>query len=457
MSSEQFVRTCRLPVSAAEAYAWHMREGAFWRLAPAWEDMELIDGEPVPHEGSLLRFKVKQGPLHTEWRARHSDFVPGREFTDVQERGPFAYWKHVHKMIDDSSGRGILEDSVEYSLPFALNINPLARQIIKAKIEQMFDYRHTVLTNDLRYFAKYRSVRRKRILVVGSEGMLGAQLIPFLQTQGHEAVGVSSHTSDGQSVASALDHMNIEQLEGFDAIVNLSAESILDERRKTIGDNGEAAIASTAALISLLKRCAPNMVLINLSSTEIYGRRPAEKIDEKAEISNESRAQVLGKLESICSEAEQIGIRVANLRMGHIIAPKAGFLKMLLSAYHPGTAIELHSETVLSWISLCDAIYAIYHAVMNNSVLGKINVVSPEPVTAAEFAFILNQIVMPHSLLSLPLSHRSLEEIETDDCFVLGNKLSFLGFQCAFADLETALRHLVGKTHGAAQSLFASM
>ena len=38
MSIERFVKCSRLPVSAADAYDWHMREGAFRRLAPDWVD-----------------------------------------------------------------------------------------------------------------------------------------------------------------------------------------------------------------------------------------------------------------------------------------------------------------------------------------------------------------------------------------------------------------------------------
>ena len=53
MSNEKFVKTCLLPVSAQDAYDWHMREGAFWRLAPSWEEMEFIEGPAVPHEGSF--------------------------------------------------------------------------------------------------------------------------------------------------------------------------------------------------------------------------------------------------------------------------------------------------------------------------------------------------------------------------------------------------------------------
>lgn len=461
VSTEQLVKTCRLPVSAADAYDWHMREGAFWRLSPAWEDIEFVSGDPTPHEGSVLRFRVKQGPLQIEWKARHSNFVPGTEFTDTQEQGPFAYWQHVHKMRDDANGRSKLEDNVEYRLPLALSFNPLAQRVVRMKIEQIFEYRHTVLVNDLRYYAKYRSAKRKKILVLGDQAAIGTQLVPFLLTQGHKVTSLSSLIGEKfehlQELQAAIENLEPSRVQEFDAIINLSCETVLNENQASGSYTAEELVNSARALVALIIKSAPNMVLVNLSSVEIYGRQAGDEVDEHSSISDDWRAQYLSMLEAITSDAAQAGIRTVNLRMGHLIAPKSGFIKALLSVYRPGSALDLHSGSNISWISLCDAVYAIYHSIMNATVKGTLNVVSPNPVSASELAAKLNKIVMPHSLLSLPPSQRTLAEIERDDCIALGTRFEESGFQCLFADLEATLRHLVGKAHGEAQSLFASI
>jgi NAD dependent epimerase/dehydratase family enzyme/ligand-binding SRPBCC domain-containing protein len=440
-----------------------MREGAFWRLAPSWEEMEFIEGPPVPYEGSLLRFKVKQGPLFIEWRARHVDFIPGREFTDIQEKGPFAQWKHVHKITDENGGRSILEDCVDYRLPFALDINPLARHVISSKVEQMFEYRHAILLHDLQYFSKYKSVSRKKILVAGADAPLGAQLVAFLRTQGHQVLVLTPRMNLAEQPGflflnlSDLDNKDGTVLNTFDAIIDLRTETALHGDGYGNGSLSEGLIFSSASLVSFVQRYAPHAVLISLSSAEIYGKSGLEKVDESTAPAADERAQFLARLERTFAEAARDGCRVVNLRMGQIISTKNGLLKQLLSSYHPGSAIEIASRSTISWVAFCDAIYAIYHALMNDKVRGTVNVAAPGPITANEFAHILNSIVMPHSLLTMPATHRTLDELNRDDCFLVSTKLVESGFSFAFADLETALRHLVGKTHGAAQSLYESI
>src|SRR6218665_2602397 len=116
--SQVFEARSQLSVSAEELFAWHDREGAFQRLAPPWEPVEVVDhqGDGI-HEGARVVVRMRLGPLSPTWTARHTRYVPGSLFQDVQESGPFSRWIHTHRMWNEASGGSVLEDEVEYILP----------------------------------------------------------------------------------------------------------------------------------------------------------------------------------------------------------------------------------------------------------------------------------------------------------------------------------------------------
>lgn len=88
--------------------------------------------------------RVGKWPFRRLWIAEHQDFEVGRFFSDVQVSGPFEYWKHTHTFEPDGAAACILEDKVEYSLPFKFLGRWIAREFVRRKIEQMFEHRHAV-------------------------------------------------------------------------------------------------------------------------------------------------------------------------------------------------------------------------------------------------------------------------------------------------------------------------
>ncbi|MDG2359805.1 MAG: SRPBCC family protein, partial [Planctomycetaceae bacterium] len=92
-----FEKSSELPVSADEAFAWHCRPGAFQRLAPPWESIELLSSEGI-EEGSRAVIKMNLGPFSKKWIAEHHDIIAGRQFQDLQVSGPFSKWNHTHSM-----------------------------------------------------------------------------------------------------------------------------------------------------------------------------------------------------------------------------------------------------------------------------------------------------------------------------------------------------------------------
>src|ERR1700693_967917 len=88
-----------MPVSADELYAWHLSPGAFERITPPWQRMRVIERSGGVAGGARVVFEVKMGPVWRRWTADHHDVIEGRQFVDVQVRGPFAAWEHTHRFV----------------------------------------------------------------------------------------------------------------------------------------------------------------------------------------------------------------------------------------------------------------------------------------------------------------------------------------------------------------------
>lgn len=144
MRTERFVRRSRIPASAEEVYRWHAEPGAFQRLTPPWEPVEVVDEGGGLRDGVLVEIRVRVGPFRLPWIARLSDCQPGRSFRDTQVRGPFAAWQHTHRMEPDGESACWLEDRVEYALPLGFLGRWFGGWFVRRKLERLFEYRHRV-------------------------------------------------------------------------------------------------------------------------------------------------------------------------------------------------------------------------------------------------------------------------------------------------------------------------
>jgi uncharacterized protein len=144
MKTEIFIHRSRIAAPAAVMYAWHALPGALEQLTPPGEHIKILVGTGGIERGSRLVLQFGRWPFRRRWVAEHLDLEEGRYFTDVQISGPFAYWKHTHTFEADGPGACVLEDKVEYALPFGFVGRLLAGRFVRRKLEQMFKHRHAV-------------------------------------------------------------------------------------------------------------------------------------------------------------------------------------------------------------------------------------------------------------------------------------------------------------------------
>lgn len=145
-----YQRQTRIEAPLAEVWAFHSRIEGLTALTPAWLHLRVErvvgpDGEEDPEElltGARIDLSVRPlgvGPRQ-RWTSRITERGRGEgwaRFRDIMEQGPFDHWRHTHQFFADGD-ETVLVDRVEYELPMAGSLGPLA----VVGFEPMFRYRH---------------------------------------------------------------------------------------------------------------------------------------------------------------------------------------------------------------------------------------------------------------------------------------------------------------------------
>lgn len=101
--------------------------------------------EPEIYEGMLIDYTVSpilRIPL--SWQTRITQVDWNKSFTDFQQKGPYKYWNHFHEFIPNNKGV-LMRDTVDYELPLGILGTLAHRVMVKKKLENIFNYRYTVL------------------------------------------------------------------------------------------------------------------------------------------------------------------------------------------------------------------------------------------------------------------------------------------------------------------------
>ncbi len=455
---ESFTYRSRIRTSAKDLFKWHKQPGAFERLSPPWEDVEVLEKSGGIEDGSRVVIRTKIGPVPMIWLIEHRDYKEEKQFCDIQIKGPFKHWEHTHTFVPDGPNACFMEDNVKFLLPMGTLGELFGNELVIRKLETLFEYRHGTLMNDIKTHKKY-GVKPMKVLITGSTGLIGSSLIPFLSTGVHS---VTCLKRDKSKIGENDLYWNPERgeidtskLEGFDAVVHLSGENVAgrwtDQKKAKIE---HSRIHTTKFLCNTLSKKLKKKpaVLVCASAIGFYGNRGDEILTEDSEAGKGFLADVSKKWEAATTVASKAGIRVVNLRLGVVLSPRGGALEKMLLPFRVGLGGRVGSgRQWMSWISVHDVIGAAYHAINDDSIEGPVNAVSPKAVTNLEFTTTLGNVLNRPTFFAIPsLLLRALfgemaDETLLSSTRVMPSKLLSTGYEFQFADLEASLRNLLGK------------
>lgn len=296
-----------------------------------------------------------------------------------------------------------------------------------------------------------------KILVSGSSGLLGAALLHALQVDGHLITrlvhGVASGV--GQIAWDPARPLAPGSVSGFDVVIHLAGESIASRwtlsKKKAIRDSR---VLGTANLADALARAPqPPRVFVAASAIGYYGDRADEVLREDSPSGKHGfLPEVCREWEAAAQPAASAGIRTAHLRTGIVLSADGGALRKMLLPFRMGLGGNIGSgRQWMSWVDLNDEIGAIRHILTNESLHGPVNIVSPHPVSNAEFTRTLASALSRPAIFPMPAFATRLlfgqmgEELLLASQRVEPTKLVGSGYVFQKPDLRLALLAILEK------------
>lgn len=304
---------------------------------------------------------------------------------------------------------------------------------------------------------------RKRIIITGGTGFIGAALTRALHSAGYDVVVVTRNTAkaidmfEGRVSAASWDgtgSTNWEHfLDGSLAVINLAGENIggrwtPPRKRRILESRIHAGNAVTSAVRKVARK--PELV-IQASAVGYYGSTGSRPVSETEPSGAGFLADVCRQWEHSTKSVESMGIRRVIIRSGLVLG-HGGVLPLLAKPFEyylggvPGSGNQM-----VSWIHHQDEVRAIQFLLENEQAAGPFNLTSPGAVSMRAFCEELGRVLAkparlraPKGLLRAALGEMADELILTSQNVVPG-RLTELGFTFNFPDIALALADILGQ------------
>lgn len=306
-----------------------------------------------------------------------------------------------------------------------------------------------------------------KVVIAGGSGFIGHAVVSAFTEAGYEVTVLSRSGKavpnakvvkwDGESVgewASAL--------EGADAVVNLSGESLLQKwTPKSVEKMRSSRVKSADTVGHAIAACqVPPRVWINASAVGYYGETGHREVSEASTWAKDTLGTMCRDWEASVDKHSLPSTVRTKVRIGIVLGKNGGALELWTRLAKAGLGGPLGSGSqYVSWIHLSDLARLMVWLV-ENAVEGAVNGTSPEPVTnGALMSALRGHVGMPIGLpapsfaVSMVTNFMGWPEgMLTASTRALPVVALAHGFKFDFADIDSALDDLVNDAPPAWQS-----
>jgi len=244
----------------------------------------------------------------------------------------------------------------------------------------------------------------ERIAITGSSGLIGTALVGHLKSEGHTVqrlVRRSPVAVDEVTWDPFTGYVDLDALEGVDAIIHLAGAPVADKRwtKKYKTEILNSRLLGTTTIAKAAAQIKPDL-FISASASGWYGESGNRAVVESDRAGDDFLAAVCREWEAAADLA--VGVRTVKLRTGLVLDPTGGALGKMLPLFRLGLGGKLgNGKQWWSWITLHDVVRAIDFALVND-ISGPVNLTSPNPVTNQDFTSALARALHRPALFPAP-------------------------------------------------------
>jgi hypothetical protein len=298
------------------------------------------------------------------------------------------------------------------------------------------------------------------ILISGGSGLVGAHLSKLLTEKGHQVAILSRSAKSPSPYRSFVWNPEkgifpTEALENTEVIIHLAGAGIADHRWSP--SYKEEILKSRTESANLIFRSLKNNkhrvhTFISSSAVGFYGDCGDAWIDELRPPADDFMGKVCEAWERSAIQFETLGIRVARIRTGVVLANGSGALPVLARTVKLFAGAPLgNGQQYIPWIHINDLSNIYLFAIDNKTIHGAYNASAPSPVTNKHFTELLGRVLhrpiwpiaVPGFLLKLILGEKAVVVLNGQR--TTSEKIRLAGFHFQFTDAELALKDLLDK------------
>lgn len=136
-----------LPITLDKAWEFFSTPVNLKRITPPYMGFEILSdlGDGKMYPGQIISYIVT--PLlgiPMRWTTEITHVMDKKYFVDEQRFGPYSLWHHQHWFKEVPEGIE-MTDIVHYAIPFGFIGRIANRLVVRAKLEEIFDYREKVV------------------------------------------------------------------------------------------------------------------------------------------------------------------------------------------------------------------------------------------------------------------------------------------------------------------------
>lgn len=295
------------------------------------------------------------------------------------------------------------------------------------------------------------------VLITGASGFIGSHLIAYLLARDYAVVGLTRQKDKLFRHPSLIWIQQLDELktDRIDYVINLAGENIGKARwtAKRKQQLIQSRVETTQKLYRYLeKRQIFPKRIISGSAVGYYGIDPTE---QWTEVCTEQSAPQSIFMSELCQLWEHAALSFQSqqtkiVRFGIVFANNGGILPQMLLPIKLNLVGRIgQGRQPVVWVHIQDVLRAIEFLMTKETAAQIFNVVCPEKMTQAQFAYIAAQQLKRKPCLSLPafvlkgmLGEQS--QLVLNGQYVQPKALQDVGFEFKYPTLKQALEDILG-------------